>query len=64
MGGFSFEDSFEGVGDFDVGLEVHLWFTLSFFGFFECNWFVNVRFVIAWLYYSRFFFSWEEGGGW
>ncbi len=23
---------------------------------FECNWF-------AWLYYSRFFFSWEEGGG-
>ena len=24
---------------------------------------MNVRFVIAWLYYSRFFFSWEEGGG-
>ena len=24
---------------------------------------MNVRFIIAWLYYSRFFFSWEEGGG-
>ena len=32
-GGFSFEDSFEGVGDFDVGWKFHLWFTLSFFGF-------------------------------
>ena len=32
-GGFSFEDSFDGVGDFDVGWKFHLWFTLSFFGF-------------------------------
>ena len=28
-----FEDSFEGVGDFDVGWKFHLCFTLSFFGF-------------------------------
>ena len=32
-GGAFFEDSFEGVGDFDVEWKFHLCFTLSFFGF-------------------------------
>ena len=32
-GGAFFEDSFEGVGDFDVGWKFHLCFTLSFFEF-------------------------------